>query len=161
MNFEFYTAGRIVFGPGTISQLPQLVAERGQRCLLVTGAHALAASGALEQLERSLAEQSVTVQRQQVACEPTVSMIDQAVADARAFEPDVVVALGGGSVIDLAKAVAGLLTNGGSVLDYLEGVGKGAVIDKPALPVIAAHISSRDCLTRNSILGLRSRSSGG
>ena len=72
-----------------------------------------------------------------VAGEPTVGAAGAAAARARERGVDVVVAIGGGSVIDLAKAVAMLLGNGGDPLDYLEVVGRGRKITRPALPCVA------------------------
>ena len=69
--------------------------------------------------------------------EPTVEMARAAVAAARAHGADVVVAIGGGSVLDLGKAVAMLLGNGGDPLDYLEVIGAGQPITQPAVPFIA------------------------
>ncbi len=74
--------------------------------------------------------------------EPLVADVDAAVERILEFAPgpgDFVVALGGGSAVDLAKAVAALATNrhGHGVADFLEGVGKGLKIEKPPLPVLA------------------------
>src|SRR5215468_9534098 len=72
-----------------------------------------------------------------VAGEPTVELARAAVAAARGHGADVVAAIGGGSVIDTGKAVAMLLGNGGDPLDYLEVVGSGQQIAKPAVPCVA------------------------
>jgi alcohol dehydrogenase class IV len=72
-----------------------------------------------------------------VAGEPTVQMAQAAVAAARGHGADVVAAIGGGSVIDTGKAVAMLLGNGGEPLDYLEVVGSGRKITRPAAPCVA------------------------
>ncbi len=69
--------------------------------------------------------------------EPTVDLARTAVAVARDEGVDLVVAVGGGSVIDLGKAVAMLLGNGGDPLDYLEVIGEGRLIDKPSVPCVA------------------------
>jgi len=69
--------------------------------------------------------------------EPTVELARQAVATARDGGVDLVIAVGGGSVMDLGKALAMLLGNGGDPLDYLEVVGEGRAIDKPSAPCIA------------------------
>ena len=67
---------------------------------------------------------------------------------------DVVVAIGGGSVLDTAKAAAALASNGGEALDYLEGVGRGRVLERPSLPFIAVPTTagSGSEATRNSVL---------
>jgi alcohol dehydrogenase class IV len=72
-----------------------------------------------------------------VAGEPTVDLARAAVTAAREHRADVVAAVGGGSVIDTAKAVAMLLGNGGHPLDYLEVIGSGRKITEPAAPCVA------------------------
>jgi alcohol dehydrogenase class IV len=72
-----------------------------------------------------------------VAAEPTVELARAGVAAAREHGADIVAAIGGGSVIDAGKAVAMLLGNGGDPLDYLEVIGSGRAITRPAVPFIA------------------------
>lgn len=130
MTFTFATANKVVFGAGAADGLPKLAATFGSRVLLVLDthideAHAPAAGVGTERLVlRSKGE-------------PTVASIEAAVEAARAFDPQVVVAIGGGSTIDTAKAVAILLPNGGGPLDYLEVVGSGQPLAPRSLPVIA------------------------
>jgi alcohol dehydrogenase class IV len=69
--------------------------------------------------------------------EPTVDTARAVTARAREFGADVVVAIGGGSPLDLGKAVAALLANGGDPLDYLEVVGRGRTLARPAVPCVA------------------------
>jgi alcohol dehydrogenase class IV len=138
MNFEFCTTPRIIFGKGEFANLPALALEYGARCFIVTGRSAAqAAGGAVERLSDALQERSAVCEVFERVGEPTVTMVDQAMARAREFQPAVVIGMGGGSAIDLGKAVSGLLTNGGGALDYLEGVGAGRKIDQPTLPFIA------------------------
>jgi alcohol dehydrogenase class IV len=87
--------------------------------------------------------------------EPVVSDIDAAVAEARSARCEVVVGAGGGSAIDAAKAVAGLLANGGGVSDYMEVVGRGQKIAKPAAPWIAVPTTAGTGAeaTRNAVIG--------
>src|SRR5947199_4906320 len=68
---------------------------------------------------------------------------------------DVSVAVGGGSAIDCAKAVAGLLTNGGEALDYMEVIGKGQKITRPAAPWVAVPTTAGTGAeaTRNAVIG--------
>ena len=72
-----------------------------------------------------------------VAGEPTAELARTAAAAAREHGADVIAAIGGGSVIDLGKAVAMLLANGGDPLDYLEVVGSGQTITQLAAPCVA------------------------
>ena len=71
------------------------------------------------------------------AGEPTIAMVAEGTAQARAAGCDLVIGIGGGSVIDTGKAIAVLLTNGGDPLDYLEVIGRGQPITQPSAPYIA------------------------
>jgi alcohol dehydrogenase class IV len=128
--FEFATAGKIVAGAGRAAELPGMVAGLGSRVLVCTGADPARRGGLLAGL--GLPAVVVTV-----AAEPTVELARAGVAAAREHGADVVAAVGGGSVIDLAKAVAMLLGNGGDPLDYLEVIGSGRKITQPAVPCVA------------------------
>jgi alcohol dehydrogenase class IV len=87
--------------------------------------------------------------------EPTVELVREGTALCRACRADVVIAIGGGSVIDAAKAIAALATNSGEPLDYLEVVGRGMALTKPSLPVVAAPTTAGTGteVTRNAVLG--------
>ena len=130
MSFEFATAARLIVGPGRAAEFPVLLAGLGSRALICTGSRPAqprrAAGGAAP------ARHSYHVDR-----EPTTESARTAAATAREHGADVVAAIGGGSVIDLAKAVAMLLGNGGDPLDYLEVIGSGRKITKPAVPLVA------------------------
>jgi len=128
--FEFATAGRIVAGAGRAAELPGMVAGLGSRVLVCTGADPARHGGLLAGL--GLPAVVVTVD-----AEPTVELARAGAAAAREHGADVVAAVGGGSVIDLAKAVAMLLGNGGDPLDYLEVIGSGRKITQPAAPCVA------------------------
>ena len=128
--FEFATAGRIVFGAGRAAELPGLLAGLGSRVLVCTGADPERHAGLLASLE-------LPAEVFPVKGEPTIEEAQTATAAAREHGADVVAAIGGGSVIDLGKAVAMLLGNGGDPLDYLEVVGAGQKITKPAAPCVA------------------------
>ncbi len=146
MTFEFATAGRILFGNGTLSQAAPAVAQFGRRALVVTGRNAGRAKALLDALKR----ESVACEIFPLAGEPTVNDAKRAAA----FECDVVIGFGGGSVIDLAKAAAALMTNPGDPFDYLEVIGKGMpLINRPA-PCIAIPTTAGTGaeVTKNSVL---------
>jgi len=128
--FEFATAGRVVVGAGRSAELPGVLAGLGTRVLVCTGADPDRHAGLLAGLALPAAVFPV-------AGEPTVGLARDAVAAAREHGADVVAAIGGGSVIDTGKAVAMLLGNGGDPLDYLEVVGSGQRITRPAAPCVA------------------------
>jgi alcohol dehydrogenase class IV len=149
MAFEFYGIGKIIFGCGTISRAGELAGALGKSPLLIHNSDA-----AVEHLQKSLAALSVTIYRQRG--EPTVTDIDAAIKQARQNKCDSVIALGGGSAIDAAKATAGLLTNGGSAIDYMEIVGNGQKITRPAAPWMAIPVTAGTGAeaTRNAVIGL-------
>jgi alcohol dehydrogenase class IV len=151
MHFELATATRIVFGPGTRSEVAPAAAALGTRALLLCGDPGRAAP-----LEASLVAHGLTVTRVEVRSEPTTDLARAALATARGAGADVVVALGGGSVIDTAKAVAALLTNGGELLDYLEVIGRGQALTRPAAPCIAVPTTAGTGaeVTRNAVLAV-------
>jgi alcohol dehydrogenase class IV len=128
--FEFATAGRIMAGAGRSADLPGVLAGLGSRVLVCTGADPARHAGLLAGLELPAAVFSVDG-------EPTVDLARAGTAAAREHGADVVVAIGGGSVVDLGKAVAMLLGNGGDPLDYLEVIGAGKKITQPAVPLLA------------------------
>lgn len=133
MRFEFATATRIVFGPGTLRESGALAAEWGQRALVVLGVQETLAAPLLEQL----AAHQLTVLPLPVVGEPEVAFIRHGTALAQNGACDLVIALGGGSAIDTGKAIAALLTNGGDPLDYLEVIGRGQPLPRPAAPFMA------------------------
>jgi alcohol dehydrogenase class IV len=150
MTFEFATAARILFGVGVADQAAGLAAAHGRRVLLVHG-HNPARSGPLRQ---SLESNGLEVCCTGVAGEPSTDWAQSAVAQLRSTGCEVVVACGGGSVLDAGKALAALLANRGDVYDYLEVVGRGRPLPLPALPVIAVPTTAGTGseVTRNAVL---------
>jgi alcohol dehydrogenase class IV len=155
MKFEFATAKRILFGPGRIRELPALAKSLGNVTLLVLGKSGRGKDALAEDLARA-GIRSVAFH---VDGEPTVAMVDQAKELAMDGGCDLVVTVGGGSVIDAGKAVAGMLNNPGEVLDYLEVVGGGRPILKPAAPWIAVPTTAGTGaeVTRNAVLEVPDR----
>lgn len=151
---DFITTKRIVFGDGALSRLPEFVRSLGQRAFVVLGEPAMTQLGHTEKLEAILREGGIAYELSGVQGEPRVSAVDAIVARARAFKPDFVLAMGGGSALDCGKAVAGLTVNAGSVLEYLEGVGSGRTLETPALPCIAVPTTAGTGseATKNSVI---------
>jgi len=129
-TFEFATAGKILAGAGRAAELPGVVGGLGSRVLVCTGADPARHDGLLAGLELPAVAFAV-------AAEPTVELARAGAAAAREHGADVVAAVGGGSVLDLGKAVAMLLGNGGDPLDYLEVIGSGRKITQPSVPCVA------------------------
>jgi len=150
--WEFATAGRIVFGAGTRRQLATAARDLGSRALLVTGRH-LANDAAWAALDIDVDLHAST--RFIVEGEPTTDIVREGVRAYHATTCNIVIGIGGGSVLDAAKAIAALATNPGDPLDYLEVIGGGrplAVTPAPcvAMPTTAGTGSE---VTRNAVLG--------
>jgi alcohol dehydrogenase class IV len=149
---------RITFGSGSLAKLPAIVATHGHRALLVTGARSLEASGRLDQVRQALARDGVEVAGTvRIPGEPSPSVIDDAVGAWRDREITAVIGIGGGSTLDAAKAIAGLLRTGTSITDHLEGVGSGLPYPGPAVPLVAVPTTAGTGseATRNAVISER------
>ena len=152
--FEFATATRIVFGSGAISRLAEFLQPlRCERVLLVTGKD----PGRAQSIAAALSNRGVAVHAFPVSGEPTVELVRAATSTVSALGTDVVIAVGGGSVLDTGKAAAALATNGGDPLDYLEVVGAGRALRQPSLPFVAIPTTAGTGaeVTRNAVLSVR------
>jgi alcohol dehydrogenase class IV len=150
MPFEFSTAGRIIFGPGTLRQVGPAAASMGRRALVVAGFDREHAQPLLDLLQEHGVASSVLT----VTSEPTTDLIRQGVVGARDADCDVVIGFGGGSALDTGKAIAAMLTNSGDLYDYLEVIGGGRTISQPAAPMIALPTTAGTGaeVTRNAVL---------
>jgi len=150
MTFEFATAARIVFGSGAAESIGQEAAAMGRRAFVLTGARPQRALPLLRRLEN----QHVMHWEFQVAREPTTDLVVKAAREAGRSACDLVIGIGGGSVLDAAKAVAALLANGGDLLQYLEVVGEGRPLQRPSVPCIAVPTTAGTGaeVTRNAVL---------
>ena len=150
MRFEFATATRIVFGEGALAEAGTLAAGLGRRALVVTGRSAQRAAPLLARLDAA----GVTYETFAVAHEPTVALALEGTQRARDLGCDLVIAFGGGSVIDAGKAVAALLTNPGDPFDYLEVIGRGKPLPNAPAPFIAIPTTAGTGseVTRNAVL---------
>lgn len=160
MNFAAFTLARlprIEFGAGRLAKLPMLAKQLGQRVLLVTGAHSFCDSPNGTLLFDALRLEGLSWEHLKVTGEPSPQFVDKAVAEFRQANIDVVVGIGGGSVLDAAKAIAGLLPHGNSVMDHLEGVGPELPYHGPATPFIAAPTTAGTGseATKNAVLSVQ------
>ena len=130
-SFEFATANRIIFGTGKLNELDKHIEGNAKRLLLVCG-HS---SDAIPRLREILSVLGISFVEFQVYGEPTVDVIRAGIK--AAGNCDLVIGLGGGSVLDAGKAIAALVNNPGDVFDYLEVIGKGQPLVKAPLPYIA------------------------
>ena len=150
MNFEFATAGRIIFGAGKVNLLPGLIRGLGRKAALVTGSNAERVGPVFQTLKSAGAEPAAF----SIKGEPTTDRIAKLSAGARDLGCDYVVAFGGGSVIDAGKAMAALLTNRRDLMDYLEVIGKGEPLSEEPAPCIAIPTTAGTGaeVTRNAVL---------
>jgi alcohol dehydrogenase class IV len=148
-SFEFATATRIVFGAGKVRDTGAIAAAFGAHALLVSGVHPRA-----DALVDTLHEHGVATTSLHVAGEPTIALAEQGTQRARDAHCDLVVAIGGGSVIDAGKAIAALITNRAPVRDYLEVVGRGQPLTERPVPFIAIPTTAGTGaeVTRNAVL---------
>src|SRR5262249_6259906 len=137
MKFELRTTTHVVFGNGESLRAPQAVLRYGRRIFLVTGAASLERAGVLARVREAFAQAGADVVRWAVPGEPDTHLVDEGGRSCREAGCDAVLAMGGGSVLDAAKAIAALATNDGRAVDYLEAVGDGRVIEREPLPLVA------------------------
>jgi len=150
MNFEFQTVARIVFGDGALTQVGPLARELGRKALVVTGR----ASSRAEKLLIALQSHGFSVVTFSISGEPELAMVEQGTKLAKSERCDCVIGIGGGSVLDAAKAIAAMMTNDGELLDYLEVIGRGHALTKPSAPFIAIPTTAGTGseVTRNAVL---------
>jgi alcohol dehydrogenase class IV len=150
MRFEFATATRLVFGPGSLREAGPVARGFGDRALVVTGSSPRRA----EPLLALLREHGVRANTWSVRGEPEIETVRGGVAPAKEEDCDLVVAIGGGSVLDAGKAIAAMLANPGELLDYLEVIGRGKALSQPSVPFIAIPTTAGTGseVTRNAVL---------
>jgi alcohol dehydrogenase class IV len=132
-SFDLALPPRVSFGVGRARELPGIVAALGTRVLVVTGSTPERVEHLIAPV-RAIADALGVIR---VPGEPTVADARAAAERGRAIDADVVVAIGGGSTIDLAKAAAMLLGNGGDPYDYIEVVGRGRPIARTSIALVA------------------------
>ena len=157
--FSLSRLPRISYGSGRINEVPALAAAYGHTALLVTGKQSFCATPRWQTFTQSLETRGMRWLHFTVSGEPSPSLVDQAVSRFRDEAVDVVIAIGGGSVLDAAKAIAGLLPHGNSVMDHLEGVGRNIPYHGPSTPFIAVPTTAGTGseATKNSVLSVPGR----
>lgn len=163
MDIPAFTLARlpkIIFGQGVIGGLAEQIAQYGRRVLLVTGARSFRSTSHWPALLDDLRHRGADVEMLTIAGEPSPQEVDAAVQTYRAANTEVVVGIGGGSVLDAAKAIAGLLPHGNSVMDHLEGVGRGLAYRGPSTPFIAVPTTAGTGseATKNAVLSVQGAS---
>jgi len=152
--FSIARLPRIEFGSGTFSRTAELAGQFGRRALIVTGARSFPASERWHQLLQQFAALGIGYEHITIDGEPSPDMVDDAVKEYASANIEVVVGIGGGSAMDAAKAIAGLLLVKQSVMDFLEGVGPELPYRGHAVPLIAVPTTAGTGseATKNSVL---------
>ena len=152
--FSIARLPRIEFGSGTFNRTAEWCSRFGKRVLLVTGARSFARSERWPQLLQQLSASGLSHEHVTVEGEPSPTMVDAAVNEVANANVDVVLGIGGGSAMDAAKAIAGLLRVEQSVMDFLEGVGPELPYPGPSVPLIAVPTTAGTGseATKNAVL---------
>jgi len=152
-SFHFSSLPRIIFGPEKRAELPAQVARYGDTVLLVTGTTSIHYSGHGDEIISSLREKGNTLYQESIGSEPSPQMVDDIAGKYRGSGIKVVVAVGGGSVMDAGKAISAMLLVDDSVKNYLEGIGSkehpGSKIPFIAMPTTSGTGSE---MTKNAVL---------
>jgi alcohol dehydrogenase len=151
---------RIEFGAGSIRKLPALAAQYGKHLLIITGAGSFTNSAAGTALLQDLQAAGFSWEIRRVSAEPSPQWVDETVASFAASRDtpfDAVIGIGGGSPLDAAKAVAGLLKPANSVMDHLEGIGPELAYQGPSTPFIAIPTTAGTGseATKNAVLSVQ------
>jgi len=150
LSFEFATAHRVLFGAGRLKDVPAFVRSLGSSVLVMTGSSPQRAAGLLQ----GLRETGLELRTQQICGEPRVEDVEEGAATLRRLQFPVVVGFGGGSVLDAAKAVSIMAKQEGTVLDFLEVVGRGRGLRDESLPCVAIPTTAGTGteVTRNAVI---------
>lgn len=153
-GFGFSTAGQVVFGRGRADEALSFALFHGPRVLLLHGSHPWA-NHAAEKLRAAGAK----VLAIRGVGEPDLAQLEAALAQGRAFAANVVLAVGGGSVVDLGKAVAALIPGTSAPMQHLEVVGQGLPLNADPLPFIAVPTTAGTGaeVTKNAVIGVSGR----
>ena len=157
--FSIARLPRIEFGRNSFARTVDLVSRYGNRVLLVTGARSFENTPHWDRLLRDLEHRGIGWERCKVAEEPSPMLVDEYVARLCSDSFSVVLGIGGGSALDAAKAIAGLLRVNRSVMDYLEGVGPELPYEGPAVPFIAVPTTAGTGseATKNAVLSVHGK----
>jgi alcohol dehydrogenase class IV len=162
MNLDAFSIARlprIEFGPGVFARVPDIISRYGSGVMLVTGSRSFPSTPQWDELLATLEQRDFCWYHVSVDGEPSPQLVDSIVTEYAGTAIDVVLGVGGGSALDAAKAIAGLLRVQHSVMDYLEGVGPELPYAGPAVPLIAVPTTAGTGseATRNAVLSVQGR----
>lgn len=137
MNFEFQNPTRILFGAGNLSRLGDVVREYGKKALLVTGGGSVKRSGVLAKAVASLTAAGIEIAEcDGIEPNPRITSVARGAAIARKEGCDVIVAIGGGSVMDASKVISAAALYDGEPWNMILHGQKDVYVPTKALPVI-------------------------
>lgn len=137
MKFEFYNPTRLIFGAGRLPEIGKITKNYGRKALIVTGGGSVKRSGAFDRVVSSLLEEGVeTVECAGIEPNPRITSVKRGAQIARKEDCDVVVALGGGSVMDAAKVIAAAALYDGDPWNMINHGQQNWLPPSKALPVI-------------------------
>lgn len=151
MNFEFNSPSRILVGDGKALEAGRFAKEFGDTVLLVSRD----SNEHIKPLIDAILASDLKIHLYSVDQEPTVEIVQRGLDLGKENRCKVVVAIGGGSVLDTAKAISVLMTNEGEIYDFLEVIGKGKTLSKPGVPLITIPTTAGTGaeVTRNAVIG--------
>jgi alcohol dehydrogenase class IV len=151
--FQFASLPKIFFKSGILSELPGMIGRFGNKVLVVTGKHSFLNSVQSEKLFNDLKQKGITYHVLKVEREPSPQLIDHAVRRFKGEKIDLIVGIGGGSVLDAGKAVSAMLYKSESITEFLEVVGSkehpGTKIPFIAVPTTSGTGSEA---TKNAVI---------
>jgi alcohol dehydrogenase class IV len=139
--FDFTRIPQILFGPGKLSKLFEVIPKFGNHILFVIGESSLKISGNWDEIESELDRKSFKYSLISVSGEPSPFFIDDSIQKLRNKNIELVVGIGGGSVTDAGKAISAMILKKDSIKNYLEGVGN-KTHDGNKIPFIAIPTTS-------------------
>jgi alcohol dehydrogenase class IV len=157
--FQFSRLPKIYFKNGIIAELPSIVQHYGNKIVLVTGKNSFLSSGQAAKLFHEFKNEGIKYYLLQVQGEPSPDIIDNATRVFQTEKIDLVVGIGGGSVIDAGKAISAMMNRSESVVEFLEGVGNkehpGTKLPFIAIPTTSGTGSEA---TKNAVISLVGKS---
>jgi alcohol dehydrogenase len=151
--FNFASIPNIIFGPGKLTELYNIIPQFGNNILFVTGASSIKKSGKWDEIIYKMNEMGLNFWNVSVNHEPSPQLIDDITSVFRNKSINLVVAIGGGSVTDAGKAISAMLPKMDSIKNYLEGIGSkhhdGKKVQYIAIPTTSGTGSEA---TKNAVI---------
>ncbi len=155
-DFNLSRIPKTYFGAGKIRLLPGLLSKAGKNILLISGGRSFVSSPQFKILKGEIEKLGLEYKHYRLSDEPSPFLIDGIVNENRGKKFGIVIAIGGGSVLDAGKSISAMLTQETSIMEYLEDVGTGKIYNGEKLPFIAIPTTSgtgSEC-TKNAVLSI-------